>query len=213
MSDPVKEQLSACLDGELSRAELDLVLRQVGRDPELKQAMSRYAAIGEAMRSAPAVRSSKAALVLDIASRVAAAVEAEQPLPVTKHPTVRTAPAWLRPVSGLAVAAGVAAIAVFVLQVGTAPDIAPVVAPTTQVAQTTPPAATPAPVVEEAVVPATRSVSRPVVVDARLTNYVVAHSEFSSPLGRRTVLSGVLTQDVDNDSGPPENADPRNPSR
>ncbi|HEY5807463.1 MAG TPA: hypothetical protein VIT67_05820, partial [Povalibacter sp.] len=30
---------------------------------------------------------------------------------------------------------------------------------------------------------------------ARLTNYVVAHSEYSSPLGRRTVLSGVLSDD------------------
>src|SRR5262249_9388825 len=79
MSDPVKEQLSACLDGELSRAELDLVLRQVGRDSELKQAMSRYAAIGEALRSSGTVRVSP-----DFASRVAAAVEAEQPLPVSK---------------------------------------------------------------------------------------------------------------------------------
>ena len=36
---------------------------------------------------------------------------------------------------------------------------------------------------------------------ARLTNYVVAHSEYSSPLGRRTVLSGVLSDDDDdNDS-------------
>jgi len=29
----------------------------------------------------------------------------------------------------------------------------------------------------------------------RLTNYVVAHSEYSSPLGRRSVLSGVLADD------------------
>lgn len=29
----------------------------------------------------------------------------------------------------------------------------------------------------------------------RLTNYVVAHSEYSSPLGMRTVLSGVLSEE------------------
>jgi hypothetical protein len=29
----------------------------------------------------------------------------------------------------------------------------------------------------------------------RLTNYVVAHSEYSSPLGRRSVLTGVLADD------------------
>lgn len=35
MTDPVKEQLSACLDGELPEAELDLLLKQVSRDPQL----------------------------------------------------------------------------------------------------------------------------------------------------------------------------------
>jgi sigma-E factor negative regulatory protein RseA len=29
----------------------------------------------------------------------------------------------------------------------------------------------------------------------RLTNYVVAHSEYSSPLARRSVLTGVLAED------------------
>lgn len=211
MSDPVKEQLSACLDGELSPAELDLVLRQVGRDPELKQAMGRYAAIGEAMRSARLVHASK-----DFASRIVAAVEAEQPLPATKRPIVRTAPSWMRPVTGLAVAAGVAAVAVFVLQMGTAPGIAPVPQPD-QIVEVGPPAPTPTAIKETVLPPATPTVSHAPVLDARLANYVVAHSEFSSPLGRRTVLSGVLTQDADNESGPSENpaenVAPRNPTR
>jgi sigma-E factor negative regulatory protein RseA len=208
MSDPVKEQLSACLDGELSRAELDLVLKQVGRDPELKAAMSRYAAIGELVRSAGSVRASK-----DFASRVTAAVEAEAPLAATKRATVRTAPAWLRPVTGLAVAAGVAAVAVIVLQMGTATDVPPA-ASAPQLAQATPPAATQVVEPTTTIVPAASpQVSHAPVLDARLANYVVAHSEFSSPLGRRTVLSGVLTQDVDNDSGPPENQDQRTPTR
>jgi hypothetical protein len=33
---------------------------------------------------------------------------------------------------------------------------------------------------------------------AMLANYVVAHSEFSSPLGRRNVLAGLIAED----SGP-----------
>jgi hypothetical protein len=37
--------------------------------------------------------------------------------------------------------------------------------------------------------------SGPSVVNAaRLTNYVVAHSEYSSPLGRRSVLSGIVAE-------------------
>ena len=44
------------------------------------------------------------------------------------------------------------------------------------------------------VVPTTTS--GPAFVPAtRLTNYVVAHSEYSSPLARRSVLTGVLTED------------------
>jgi hypothetical protein len=40
------------------------------------------------------------------------------------------------------------------------------------------------------------STSSPAFVPAtRLTNYVVAHSEYSSPLARRSVLTGVLSED------------------
>ena len=38
----------------------------------------------------------------------------------------------------------------------------------------------------------------------RLTNYVVAHSEYSSPLARRSVLTGVLAED----DGDPDVANP-----
>jgi len=34
--------------------------------------------------------------------------------------------------------------------------------------------------------------------NSRLTNYVMAHSEYSSPLGRRTMLSGILAADGEN---------------
>ena len=44
-------------------------------------------------------------------------------------------------------------------------------------------------------VPTTTGQPSAFVPAARLTNYVVAHSEYSSPLGRRTVLSGVLSED------------------
>jgi hypothetical protein len=47
-------------------------------------------------------------------------------------------------------------------------------------------------------VPDPGSTSMSVFVPAtRLTNYVVAHSEYSSPLGRRSVLTGVLADDDD----------------
>jgi hypothetical protein len=91
----------------------------------------------------------------------------------------------LRPVAGIGIAATVAAIAVFSVQrVGVAPEIVATNAPeAAPVAQST-----------DYVVPT--STSQPAFVPAtRLTNYVVAHSEYSSPLARRSVLTGVLAED------------------
>jgi len=50
----------------------------------------------------------------------------------------------------------------------------------------------------------------------RLTNYVVAHSEYSSPLARRSVLTGVLAEDdsdpdvaiKDDETQPPKQLQP-----
>jgi hypothetical protein len=39
-----------------------------------------------------------------------------------------------------------------------------------------------------------------IIPATRLTNYVVAHSEYATPLGRRTVLNGVLAEEEDESS-------------
>lgn len=202
MTDALNEQLSACLDGELPPAELDLLLKRVGREAELRAAIGRYSLIGEAMRAErPAVASR------DFASSVMAAVAAEpapvqlDPVqePVKKPAAVKRAAAispatirYLRPAVGMAIAASVATVAVFVMQptgqsdlgMANAPLIAanePIVAPE---ADPDPSYVVPTSTSSSAFIPATR-----------LTNYVVAHSEYSSPLGRRSVLSGVLADD------------------
>ena len=177
MTDTVKEQLSACLDGRLEPAELDLLLKRVAKEQELRRTLGRYALTGEALRGTGAVRASTG-----FADRVAAAIAAEDG---TSQPSTRISPAvmrWLRPAAGLAVAAGVATVAVFSLQPG-APE-------TAIVAQAPPPANA---TNDSYVVPA-NTVSN-FVPATRLTNYVVAHSEYSSPLGLRTVLSGVLSEE------------------
>ncbi|HTJ15772.1 MAG TPA: sigma-E factor negative regulatory protein [Steroidobacteraceae bacterium] len=187
MTDALNEQLSACLDGELPPAELDLLLKRLERDPELRQTLGRYTAVGEAMRQPrPAIASSS------FAEKVMAAVDQE---PAVARRRVRIPPVLLRslrPVAGIGVAATVAAIAIFsVQQAGVAPG--PVAsnqassAPTAVVAQSDDDAASyivPTNTTQSAFVPATR-----------LTNYVVAHSEYSSPLARRSMLTGVLAED------------------
>jgi len=182
MTDTVNEQLSACLDGELPEAELDLLLRRVAKDQELGRTLGRYALTGEALRGAGAVRASAS-----FADRVSAAIAAEDVAVAAPQRVTRIAPSvmrWLRPAAGFAVAAGVATVAVLSLQTTTTPEPA-------MVAQAPPAASIPAN--DSYVVPA-NTISN-FVPATRLTNYVVAHSEYSSPLGMRTVLSGVLSEE------------------
>ena len=111
MTDALNEQLSACLDGELPPAELDLLLKRLARDPELRETLGRYSAVGEAMRNAkPAVASRS------FADKVMAAVDQE---PAAARRRVRMPPALLRslrPIAGVGVAATVAAVAIFSVQ-------------------------------------------------------------------------------------------------
>jgi sigma-E factor negative regulatory protein RseA len=185
MTESVNEQLSACLDGQLPEGELDLLIKRVGRDSELRQTLGRYALVGEALRGHGAAQASAG-----FADRIAAAIDAETSQPSgAVQPSARVNPSvlrWLRPIGGVAVAAGVAAVAVFVFQ-SNAPQ------PDARVAQS--PAPVVAPAVDSYIVPST-TVSN-FIPATRLTNYVVAHSEYSSPLGRRTVLSGVLSEEDD----------------
>ena len=49
--DKVKQQISACLDGELSSGETQLLLKRLGRDGQYRATLSRYVLLGEAMRN------------------------------------------------------------------------------------------------------------------------------------------------------------------
>jgi sigma-E factor negative regulatory protein RseA len=206
MKDALNEQLSACLDGQLPSAELDLLLKRVGKEAELRAAIGRYSLIGEAMRAErPAVASR------DFASKVMAAVAQEAPLQAPAVTTVPERPAAVtparkvsaaavrpalirygRPAFGMAIAAGVAAVAVLVMQPIGQPELTG--SEGALVAANEPTVAEPADADASYVVPT--STSSPAFIPAtRLTNYVVAHSEYSSPLGRRSVLSGVLADE------------------
>jgi sigma-E factor negative regulatory protein RseA len=191
MSDAMKEQLSACLDGELPRAELDLLLKRLGRDAELRDSLGRYALISEVLHADKPVAAPR-----DFTAGVMAIIENE-PLQ-NGRVTVRVSPVLLsrlRPVAGLAVAAGVAAIAVFSVQrSGVAPQ-PQTIAQSIGESQREPSAATPTVAESPSYVVPSGTSNSSFVPATRLTNYVVAHSEYSSPLGRRSMLSGVLAED------------------
>ncbi|HEY0683656.1 MAG TPA: sigma-E factor negative regulatory protein [Steroidobacter sp.] len=205
MTDALNEQLSTCLDGELPPAELDLLLKRVEREAELRAAIGRYSLIGEAMRAErPAIASR------GFASKVMAAVAAEPapeqsinpsksvqtPAPAVRAPRISPAAIrYLRPAAGMAIAAGVAAVAVLSMQPVGQPDVGTLNTPLVAANQPAANEPTVAPTEDSSYVVPTSTSNNAFIPATRLTNYVVAHGEYSSPLGRRSVWSGVLADD------------------
>jgi sigma-E factor negative regulatory protein RseA len=186
MNEELDSQLSAMFDGELPQAECELLARRLSRDEQLKARWGRYAVIGAGIRAEGGVR-----LNADLARRVSSVISKEPNIAVryVERKAARAASKWLRPVAGLGVAAGVAALSILWMRAqapGEAPELAQAIpdAPAAAVATSTEPDSyvVPRPSPRLSLVPATQ-----------LANYVVAHSEFSSPVARRNLLSAFMT--------------------
>jgi len=207
MSEQIREQVSAFLDGELPNSETELLLKRLTRDAELREKFGRYALIGEACRGARTGH-----LTRSFAGRVNVAIDGEPLAPVAAggSPVAH----WWRPVAGSVVAAGVAVVAVFALQQrANTPTVTARNAPTAVSA----PAAVLAAVVKPAAavpgnkeplsytVPASLGDANSAMPAARLTNYVFAHSRYPSLLGQRDVLTDLI---VASDDQPVAGAEP-----
>ena len=114
MSQQIREQVSALMDGELSRDETAFLLRRMEHEPALVASWSRFHMARQVLR-----RQEWSSQGLDLAGRVLAAIESDSQ-PVARHGR------WLRWASGGAIAASVAAAAHFI----TAPDPSPTADPT-----------------------------------------------------------------------------------
>ena len=204
MTDTLKEQLSAFLDGELPEAETTLLLKRLERDDELKGTLSRYSLIGVALRAEGEVADAR-----NVASRVRVAIAGEPTL--SRSPWSR----WLRPVAGLAMAAGVAAATVTLLPFWLGEGTPAPTAAQARAVQQTPVVALP----EGSVVPVVAAVDGPpapayttpppppagsagALSSAQLASYLVAHSQYVSPLSRRSVLGNVTVDDVEQQTEP-----------
>jgi negative regulator of sigma E activity len=204
--------LSAMYDGEVSAGEGDLIARRLARDRAMRLKWSRYAVAAAVLRGDQQFLASAR-----FAARLAGAI-AEEPVhgvdesvaarlrsfgtenrrPLPGGP-LGAAARWWRPLTGVAVAAGVATAAILVLR------SEPAVVAVAQL----PPAARPALAVAEnaandaaassyvtpryGFTPANFARGLPTMVPpAQLANYVVAHSEYSNPLGRSNLLSALM---------------------
>ena len=70
MSEQIREQVSAFLDGELPSSETELLLKRLMRDAELRESFGRYALIGESMRG-----TAKVPITRGFAARVNGAID------------------------------------------------------------------------------------------------------------------------------------------
>ena len=200
MTDTVKEQLSALLDGELPDGETELLLKRLDRDPELRRTLSRYSLIGAALRTDGQIPAARA-----VAARVSAALASEPPL----APAAASWGRWTKFAAGLSVAASVAAVSVMfgagparvaAISRGAPPQVQ-------QLAATSPgqpvvlPPATAAPIALEPLPPgyttpaAVPGASDPITRDPQMARYMIAHADYATPLARRSVVSSLVSAD------------------
>jgi len=184
MSEQIREQVSAFLDGELPNSETELLLKRLTRDGELRESFGRYALIGEAVRGG-----GRDLLTRDFAGRVNLAIDGEPAVAAGGQARESRAPRWWRPFAGAAVAAGVAAVAVVALQQRA---IAPTLRPAPPIIVRNVPQTPQEPV--SYTVPATSPAVPAAMPQARLANYVLAHSRYSSGLDLRGVLADLLIE-------------------
>jgi negative regulator of sigma E activity len=198
-------QVSALFDGELDPTQSDLVTRRLLRDPALRASWGRYAVLGASLRGEPLTLTRPAHA--DVASRVRARLELEAELAAPEAlPSAAPRRTGGRTLAfGSALAAGVAAMAIVVLRLHTpvAPAVpsiaaaAPVALPATgqaaagraQLASRDTPAPSYTTPTDDR--PASARLAAPLV------NYVVAHSEYTTPVARFSPLSAVMTSNLD----------------
>jgi sigma-E factor negative regulatory protein RseA len=207
MNEELDSQLSAMFDNELPAAECELLARRLSRDEELKSRWARYAAIGATIRAEGGTR-----LNSDLARRVNVAISEEPSVgtsegelaagiqPAASGGSARqrsraVASRWWVPVGGVAVAASVAAAAILWVRYDSSGQDGLAVAQSTSASggsavgqsadnltnvSTAPSYTVPKATSRRSIFPSTQ-----------LANYVVAHSEFSSPVNRRNLLSAL----------------------
>ena len=178
MTDQIREQISALLDGELASGEISLLVRRMERDAELRRAFGNYVLAGESLRAPGVLLASPG-----FAARVSAALDDGQAEVATAPGGDAPAPRrWVRPLAGLAVAAGAALAAVLLVPAGergggllaergAGPGSATV-----------------------AILPSGGASPTP-AQSQRLAGYLVAHGQYASPIGRRNVWSNALAAD------------------
>ena len=224
IQDEVESQLSAMFDGELPVTECELLSRRIDRDENLRARWSRYALIGAAMRSEPVATARSG-----FARRVSAALRGADDIPRAKRGSRMILSAAL----SASLVVTVAGLSISLLRntvpEGRAGTVAQVAAGRTDAAvalpAALPAAALPAVAAEglasirhgsngepvSYVTPAS-IVGANTALRTELADFIVAHSEYSTPLMRRNLLSALVSNEDGADNASPGASAPGAPA-
>jgi sigma-E factor negative regulatory protein RseA len=221
----VESQLSAMFDGELPAAECELLSRRIDRDERLRARWARYALIGAAMRSEPVAtagrgfaRAVSAAIDADEGAEADGSVIVGAGRAVMGVAAMRTGRTLRSSVLAASIVAAVAGLSITMLRnAAPVPHVAAVSSGATaplmasagaaSVAVATPAGFGPVPVAARSFAPVSngepRSYVTPVNVgnmggvglQTELADFIVAHSEYSTPLMRRNLLSALVSNE------------------
>lgn len=176
MNEELKSQISAFIDGELPKAEADLLTRRLADDEGLRQQAAAYLEIGRLMRGERSVSG-----IDELRERVAAAL-ADEPLPMAGSPAV-AGMSWMKPLTGVAIAASVAMLALVGLRQLDVPTV-----------ESAAPAAAAGDVT---------GYTEPLAIDVMadrpsemLMQYYLSHGETSGELGANGILSRLVTLEL-----------------
>ena len=195
MNEELDSQLSAMFDDELPAGECELLARRLSRDDGQKARWGRYALIGAVIRAERGV-----VLQSAVAGRVNAALSHEPQLATGTDGVPLASAPWVRMLSGVGLAAGVAALSILWLR---AHHGGPLLA----AAPMTVASVTAAPVVDGGVrrrsrgpdsyvVPPSTSGLMTPMPPTQLADYVVAHSAYSWPISGGSLLSSLMVSEA-----------------
>jgi sigma-E factor negative regulatory protein RseA len=206
----VESQLSAMFDGELPAAECELLSRRLDRDENLRSRWARYALIGAAMRSEPVATARRG-----FAGRVSAALLAGEGNSQVDRNRKASVPAVgrKRTVRNAALAASmvvaVAGVSISMLRYSSSDFSGATLASSASApASAVPASAVPAVMPVAMRVTSGKAVGEPhsyttpinqsnpdIGLRTELADFIVAHSEYSTPLMRRSLLSALVSSE------------------
>lgn len=174
MANSIDEQISALMDGELPEREVPWVLERLRKEPGLAGRWRRYHLIRDALHD-----TLPAHIHFDLSERIRASLKDEPAILVPRRTIQRHLKPLMRHAASMAIAASVAAIAIFTFQAMYEET------PTTVAVNT------PASVAE-------RTAPAPVSTDPRLDAFLVNHNEHSVSTGMHGMLPYVriVSQDA-----------------